>query len=171
MAAQILINRQKKVMLAVEALDSQNRELSAARAEEIAALRKSTEDSFEEMKDGSRGTWGALPGIAEYGIRYAAEQRILASLRFKDMETRQATLRSAHQNTFSWIFNSSTDIKESRPSVKFVAWLNSDDSLYWVSGWPGSGKSTLMKYLWNHELVRENLKNWSRNDRLMQISR
>jgi hypothetical protein len=170
MAAQILINRQKKVMLAVEALDSQNRELSAARAEEIAALRKSIEDSFEEMKDGSRGTWDALPGIAEYGIRYAAEQRILASLRFKDMETRQATLRSAHQNTFSWIFNSSTDIKESRPSVKFVAWLNSDDSLYWVSGWPGSGKSTLMKYLWNHELVRENLKNWSRNDRLIITS-
>jgi NACHT domain len=32
----------------------------------------------------------------------------------------------------------------------FVKWLKSDDSIYWITGLPGSGKSTLMKYLYEN---------------------
>jgi ABC-type molybdenum transport system ATPase subunit/photorepair protein PhrA len=32
----------------------------------------------------------------------------------------------------------------------FVKWLKSDVPIYWITGLPGSGKSTLMKYLYEN---------------------
>jgi len=40
----------------------------------------------------------------------------------------------------------SSDMKD-RDSAGFVEWLMSDQPMFWVSGKPGSGKFTLMKYL------------------------
>ena len=44
-----------------------------------------------------------------------------------------------------------------RPSVIFVDWLKQEDGLYWVSGKPGSGKSTLMKFLSAHDTTLKHL--------------
>jgi hypothetical protein len=40
---------------------------------------------------------------------------------------------------------------------KFVEWLQSDRIAYWICGKPGSGKSTLMKFIVKHSLTRKYL--------------
>ncbi|KAH9206066.1 hypothetical protein DL95DRAFT_397159, partial [Leptodontidium sp. 2 PMI_412] len=47
-----------------------------------------------------------------------------------------------HENSLQWIWNASED------GPGFVKWLKSNVPIYWISGLPGSGKSTLMKYLY-----------------------
>ncbi|KAF4343496.1 hypothetical protein FBEOM_2522 [Fusarium beomiforme] len=39
-------------------------------------------------------------------------------------------------------------------------WLTSDESMYWISGRPGSGKSTLIKFLVSDARTAEGLKGW-----------
>lgn len=43
----------------------------------------------------------------------------------------------------------------------FIAWLERDHGIFHISGKPGSGKSTLMKYLYQHKRTKEHLKIWA----------
>ncbi|KAK7428063.1 hypothetical protein QQZ08_005495 [Neonectria magnoliae] len=73
--------------------------------------------------------------------------KILSSLSFHGMDARQESIPEAYKTTFNWIFQdeqSNVDGKMlGRPS--FPKWLQTkDNSIYWITGKPGSGKSTLM---------------------------
>ncbi|KAF4834851.1 hypothetical protein CGCTS75_v002783 [Colletotrichum tropicale] len=69
---------------------------------------------------------------------------ILKSLHFAQIKERQNEIPQAHRNTFEWIF------EESSPE-SFSSWLrHSDGGIFWVTGKPGSGKSTLMKLILGH---------------------
>ncbi len=42
-----------------------------------------------------------------------------------------------------------------------MSWLENDtQEIYWITGKPGAGKSTLMKFLTNHHSVKRHLSNW-----------
>lgn len=43
----------------------------------------------------------------------------------------------------------------------FSNWLSSTDAIYWISGKPGSGKTTLVKYIVGHQRTKEYLDIWS----------
>lgn len=43
----------------------------------------------------------------------------------------------------------------------FSNWLSSTDTIYWISGKPGSGKTTLVKYIVGHPRTKEYLQIWS----------
>ena len=68
------------------------------------------------------------------------EQLFISGLCYDTMLERELTIKEAHKGTFRWIFeaNDTTGCKD---------WLMSDEPLYWITGKPGSGKSTLMRYL------------------------
>ena len=72
------------------------------------------------------------------------KQEILDQLSFPEMTDRDDRIVDAYEKTFMWIFR---DRSESWAS--FVSWLRDSDGsgLYWITGKPGSGKSTLMKYI------------------------
>ena len=55
------------------------------------------------------------------------------------MNERVGEVTKAHAHTFDWVFTN--------PETGFLDWLHSNKSLFWITGKPGSGKSTLMKYL------------------------
>jgi hypothetical protein len=61
------------------------------------------------------------------------------------------------------------DAPESAPTTdspspdSFPAWLESDLNLFWISGKPASGKSSLMKFLASNPLTIEHVKVWQRN--------
>src|SRR5437764_519812 len=70
----------------------------------------------------------------------------LKSLFFDALESRQEHITPASDNTFEWIW--------SNRSLRFTEWLKSGHGAYWISGKPGSGKSTLMKFLSESPRVR-----------------
>ena len=77
-----------------------------------------------------------------------AQERICTCLSFRDVDSRRNQIREAHEDTYRWILGPQSTI-EVCPS-KFPAWLDSPASehrLFWISGKPGSGKSTLMQYI------------------------
>ncbi|KAI0168719.1 hypothetical protein BJ166DRAFT_262751 [Pestalotiopsis sp. NC0098] len=59
------------------------------------------------------------------------------------MQDREDRIADPHESTFKWIFEKSSDEKW----ISLREWLESDDKLYWVTGIPGSGKSTIMRYI------------------------
>ena len=85
---------------------------------------------------------------------------ILKRLDFPDRPEREDRICEAHQNTFDWIFHTAS--KGSKPWASFVDWLETDDcsNIYWITGKAGSGKSTLMKYLYRDPRTMKYLKTW-----------
>jgi hypothetical protein len=43
----------------------------------------------------------------------------------------------------------------------FIRWIHGDSGLYWVTGKPGSGKSTLMKFLHDDSRTQQHVTQWS----------
>ena len=96
--------------------------------------------------------------------------KILSSLDFVERQDRSNHITSAIDNTFKWISNSSTS-HSSGHTVHFTEWLKSKeagDNYFWISGKPGSGKSTLMKYLSTNGTVAENLTEWAKPKQLFK---
>jgi hypothetical protein len=87
------------------------------------------------------------------------ENSILGSLDFSTIRDRHEDLEVAHNKTFEWIYKNAS-LKDKGWS-NFVEWLRHDNGLYWVSGKAGSGKSTLMKYMYNDPRTRLELEKWA----------
>lgn len=81
---------------------------------------------------------------------------ILNSLAFDRMRYRHATILEAHPKTFEWAFQN-----------QLQSWLRSSHPVFWITGKPGSGKSTLMKYLVNNPRTPLALETWSHSRRLI----
>lgn len=73
------------------------------------------------------------------------EAMFLSALEYDGMLDRDSTVTEAHQETFRWIFLE--DAVHALRWTNFGDWLRSPDQLYWITGKPGSGKSTLMKFV------------------------
>lgn len=94
------------------------------------------------------------------------KSRILERLRFNSMEDRFGGITEAHKKTFDWIFldqeNPAVPTGKHRHWSSFIEWLHGESTLYWITGKPGSGKSTLMKYLYNDDRTRYHLYRWTK---------
>ena len=85
--------------------------------------------------------------------------RLLKSLWFAEILMREETIAEAHAKTFQWIFDKSG--RAVRPWSNFNVWLENGEGIYWISGKAGSGKSTLMNFLFQDERTMEALDIWS----------
>ncbi|KAK4217708.1 hypothetical protein QBC37DRAFT_396565 [Rhypophila decipiens] len=93
----------------------------------------------------------------------AAEQAILRSLSFDSRPTRHLTIPEAHQKTFQWVLKHGSDEGMSR----LAGWLVAGKGIFWVSGKPGSGKSTLMKFVADSPETASLASKWSLWNRLI----
>ena len=111
-----------------------------------------------------------LSGLVSKGSGLRAEQRILASLAFRQIHVRQSTIPESHVETFSWIFRSEQEHGPSMPKVQFLQWLERGEGVYWVGGKAGSGKSCLMKFLCDHSETQNALEVWAGSNELVTAS-
>ncbi|KAI1462822.1 hypothetical protein F4805DRAFT_11147 [Annulohypoxylon moriforme] len=70
---------------------------------------------------------------------------------------------TAYGNTFEWIFCEPGKVFKAEPglSISFVDWLRKGKDIFHILGKPGSGKSTLMKFIWNHKERENLLREWA----------
>jgi hypothetical protein len=91
-----------------------------------------------------------------------AHQSILGSLRYPHMQERRLQIHEAQHETYQWILHSVPD--RTRQWDSLIAWLRSaTDSrrIYWISGKPGAGKSTMMKFLDQNIIVPDHMLPWA----------
>lgn len=90
--------------------------------------------------------------------------KILDSLVYKEIKARESAIAPAHQSTFLWALQ---NIDQGRSSKhRLVRWLQKDENLFWVTGLPGSGKSTFMKFIFDHKKTLQFLREWAGDARL-----
>ena len=70
------------------------------------------------------------------------------------MKSREQSISPAHKSTFEWALQPQPDGSD---LGDLSAWLRSKSGIYWVRGKAGSGKSTLMKFLWHDGRTRNSV--------------
>jgi len=86
---------------------------------------------------------------------------IISSLHYPKISERERNIKDPHPRTYEWLFEGSEDVSKMRSSSNVFDWLHTGRDVFWVSGKAGSGKSTLMKYLYNHSKTRAALREWA----------
>jgi len=153
---------------------------------QVQALGQITTSSFggateEDMK--------SLQSVTEHASDLIAVECILKSLEFPEMHRRYGLVTEAHHKTFRWMFTDEVDQLKRNDSQKsddkgtgdlqsletsagvdpekraarsiLHSWLESGTGIFHICGKLGSGKSTLMKYICDHEETGKMLKKWA----------
>lgn len=121
-----------------------------------------TEEYYEQRKTST------LAGCGDNNCPAA----IIRSLEFQGMHRREEAISMAYQGTFDWIFaDNPISTRGSEQWSDLTCWLSiATADTYWITGKPGAGKSTLMKFLAEHENVRKCLQDWSCDKQLVLAS-
>ncbi|KAI0097786.1 hypothetical protein F4776DRAFT_658498 [Hypoxylon sp. NC0597] len=79
-------------------------------------------------------------------------ESIIDSLYIPEGDRRIMEVEEKFGHTFDWIYD--------KPEPGFVRWLRSGNPLFWINGKPGSGKSTLMKFIFKDRRTSDLLSDW-----------
>lgn len=80
---------------------------------------------------------------------------------------RQDTISEPSHSTYNWIFETAGTFPY---PVTYMPWLESSDGIFWVTGKAGSGKSTLMKHIYNDGKTAATLEQWANGRKLITAS-
>lgn len=78
---------------------------------------------------------------------------VLRSLGFPNMFKRQSDIEPAYRRTYQWALHDD--------SLGLRSWLERGNETFWITGKPGSGKSTLMKHLVMNPETMSALQKWA----------
>ncbi|RPA71205.1 hypothetical protein BJ508DRAFT_218310, partial [Ascobolus immersus RN42] len=92
--------------------------------------------------------------LAELVRKLDYPRHVLQSLKFSSMESRDDQIERAYEGTSDWL----------KKCQNFLKWLEVGDGIFWISGKPGSGKSTLMKHILKQEETANALRKWVNTD-------
>ncbi|KAH7354458.1 hypothetical protein B0T11DRAFT_128477 [Plectosphaerella cucumerina] len=129
------------------------------------------------MQELASGSWPREPmdkseSTSQKHMRLA--KNIISKLRFDQMQTRYDSIAAPHTSTFEWIWHIEPTISEAHGGPKwssFPVWLEGPSTTpYWVTGRPGSGKSTLMRFIEGHRNLQHHLSQWRPELRLQVLS-
>lgn len=122
------------------------------------SLRRGLGDLKSQLEELSKTVKGGQDSILQ--------QRVLKDLEFLEMKSRfdNVTTLQKMDNSFQWIFRDPHMLREKERDlqVTFTEWLESGSDIFHIVGNPGSGKSTLMKYLWTEPKTEDLLLSWAK---------
>lgn len=107
-------------------------------------------------------TLATAENLLDSDLANIARTKFLTMLGFNQINDRYHTVAEAYGSTFRWAVQHDSRTDENWHN--FALWAESCDTdhrIYWVTGQPGSGKSTLMKYLASSPTIVQRLKLWA----------
>ncbi|KAI1412373.1 hypothetical protein F5Y13DRAFT_200005 [Hypoxylon sp. FL1857] len=116
---------------------------------------------LEDVDDSFAGSRNYLKGASNLPVPprnkipdplYWDRDFILEALQVDGLDDRFSQIESRLGHTFDWIYDKS--------SISLSQWLQRGRGIFWISGKPGSGKSTLMKFLLRDPRTSELLHHW-----------
>lgn len=156
---------QLKIGVRTQITSTQNTILAA-----IDALSKSTDQTKPTLNTSMAYLSKLLLKVEAEVDDAQLQHRILRQLVFEDMNSRANQIPKAAKHTYNWTVEDVPFNEEDQGGLAwniFLDWLRGGDKIFHVSGNPGSGKSTLMKFLSQHERTKEELKVWATTNRLI----
>ncbi|RYP04282.1 hypothetical protein DL764_004545 [Monosporascus ibericus] len=139
----------------------------------FAAMVKSDLGALQSLREvqmvlqAAKETHVGMAALASLNIDERCQTRILERLWYRRIDDRRNNIANAHFKTMQWALES--------PQSKLKwddlsQWLRSGSGIYWISGKAGSGKSTLMKLLYQHAKTRALLGEWASGQGLIMAS-
>lgn len=107
------------------------------------------------FSDAYRNDWN--PSVTDDVMAFSNRMRNLIDTRFKEiilrllefelLLSREEEICKAYRETYEWIFDG--EALTEKGAADFTAWLGAEEgaNIYWITGKAGSGKSTLMKFI------------------------
>jgi glycosyltransferase involved in cell wall biosynthesis len=108
---------------------------------------------------------GDLATVEAQMSRTMRNYRLLQTLHFDNIWARHDRIVQAHSDTFTWIFKGV--LPDRKEPIRYVEWLRERNGVFWIHGKPGSGKSTLMKFLLHHPDTAAHLQAWANGRNLV----
>lgn len=143
---------------------------------QILTLSKETNEAVSRISQ----TMDGLALRADAQVDQLKRERFLQSLKYPGFNERRNQVVDAYGDSFRWVFLGDNDDQSNKDGTSdeevvhshrkdlskvnwhsFSNWLRSTDTLYWISGKPGSGKTTLVKYILANPRTRSCLDAWS----------
>ncbi|KAI0100363.1 hypothetical protein GGR51DRAFT_564172 [Nemania sp. FL0031] len=140
-------------------------------------IRPETESKQQEAREiltyAIDSQWAPRPSMAtaadepvHVSIRIREEriaERIMNSLLFETINHREDTVPKAYSDTFEWVFGNPKCASDGTPLWSDLnEWATGQsNSIYWISGKAGAGKSTLTKFLARDERLEKYLQQWA----------
>ncbi|XXH03714.1 hypothetical protein Hte_010120 [Hypoxylon texense] len=121
-------------------------------------LKKESLRVLNLVYDASVNDRHAVAAVAEQNRR---EQGILRSLWFRTIDDRRYSVALPHSQTLRWALEPRATEEDDTGWDNLSEWLQTGTGIYWVSGKAGSGKSTLMKYTYEHAKTLSLLEEWA----------
>jgi hypothetical protein len=159
---------------------SKNHTQSMSKADEVQGVTLRLAEQIERNRswqatvlhsiNSSQPSSGSNPAATDSWAQFLAHDfttSLLERLPNHEMDSRYEAIRDSHEQTFKWIFRPPAP---SQDSSDFSEWLESGADVYWITGKPGSGKSTLMKYIANSHNTRTSLQEWAGSRSLLTLS-
>lgn len=104
--------------------------------------------------------WKLDPSMASPKINTTVVGRaITKGIQFSTIQTREDSIPNSFESTYAWIFEDESSNQDDMPAWNsFPRWLGDDSQkAYWITGKPGSGKSTIMKLILNQKYLKDRL--------------
>ena len=101
---------------------------------------------------------------AEVYFQNLVERSGASHLNFYGSRAREAAVADSISQTYSWIYDRHPKPESSGGFLwsSFPEWLERpSDSTYWITGKPGSGKSTIIKHILTSPALRAHLSKWA----------
>lgn len=107
--------------------------------------------------------WSIDIGMGSTILQDSFRGAIIESLGFETIEGREEAISKPFERTFDWIvFRQPEELDGKQLWSSFPEWLEgSANQPYWITGKPGSGKSTLMKFILQHPSIKPHLQKWA----------
>lgn len=144
-------------------IEDSTREWNLATTKKLDAMARDLQVALKDNSNTSNAMFTSLAtelkSYSDQAFHRSRVEAILKGLRFEHIRERESRVETAHKATFHWVFDQNSP-------VNLGSWLRTGNGTYWIEGKAGSGKSTMMKYLLQHEETSRSLQQWANDKEL-----